>query len=119
MKKQKKILLVDDEEGILLLYTEELEDEGFAVTTAMNGDQALDQFKAEPPDLVVLDINMPGTNGIEVLRRMKEINPGLPVILCSAYPEYKQDFGTWASDEYVVKSANTDELKAAVHKHLD
>jgi DNA-binding response OmpR family regulator len=115
---QKKILLVDDEEGILLLYSEELEEEGYLVETAMNGDQALERFQAAPPGLVILDINMPGANGIEVLRRMKEINPGLPVILCSAYPEYKQDFGTWASDEYVVKSANTDELKAAVRKHL-
>ena len=115
----KKILIVDDEEGIRLLYQEELELDGFAVETAKNGDQALEKFKTAPPDLVILDINMPGMNGIEVLRQMKEVNPGLPVILSSAYPEYKQDLGAWASDEYIVKSANMNELKAAVHKHLD
>ena len=49
---------------------------------------------------------------------MKELRADLPVILCSAYPEYKQDFGSWASDDYVVKSANLDELKAVVRKHL-
>jgi two-component SAPR family response regulator len=49
---------------------------------------------------------------------MKEINPDLPVILSSAYQEYKQDFGSWASEEYIVKSANMDELKQAVRKHL-
>ena len=115
---KKRILLVDDEEGIQLLYREEFEEEGFEVTTAYNGAEALEQFSQELPDLVILDINMPGMNGIEVLRRMKEINPNLPVILSSAYPEYKQDLSTWASEDYIVKSANMDELKNAVRKHL-
>jgi len=115
---KKRILLVDDEEGIQLLYREEFEDEGFEVISAYNGAEALEKFNQEPPDLVILDINMPGMNGIEVLRRMKEMNPNLPVILSSAYQEYKQDFGTWASEDYIVKSANMDELKNAVRKHL-
>jgi two-component system, response regulator, stage 0 sporulation protein F len=115
----KRILLVDDEEGIQLLYREEFEEEGFEVESAYNGDEALEKFKANPPDLVVLDINMPGRNGIEVLRQMKELRPELPVILSSAYQEYKQDFGSWASEEYIVKSANLDDLKAAVHRYLD
>ena len=114
----KKILLVDDEEGIQLLYREEFEELGYHVISAYNGEEALKKFKADPPDLVVLDINMPGINGIQVLREMKEMHPDLPVILSSAYQEYKQDFGTWASEEYVVKSANMDELKAAVNKLL-
>ncbi|GAB4338782.1 MAG: response regulator [Desulfobulbaceae bacterium] len=116
---KKRILLVDDEEGIQLLYREEFEEEGYEVISALNGEEALDKFTADPPDLVILDINMPGMNGIEVLRRMKEINPDLPVILSSAYQEYKQDFGSWASEEYIVKSANLDELKNAIRKYLD
>lgn len=115
---KKRILLVDDEEGIQLLYREEFEDSGYAVDSARNGEEALDIFKANPPDLVVLDINMPGMNGIEVLRQMKEIRADLPIILSSAYQEYKQDFGSWASEAYVVKSANMDELKAAISKFL-
>jgi len=115
---KKRILLVDDEEGIQLLYREEFEEEGFDVISAYNGDEALEKFSQEPPDLVILDINMPGMSGIEVLRRMKELNPDLPVILSSAYQEYKQDFSTWASEDYIVKSANMDELKNAVRKHL-
>ncbi|HHO47512.1 MAG TPA: response regulator [Desulfobacteraceae bacterium] len=115
---RKRILLVDDEEGIQLLYREEFEEEGYEVIAAYSGEEALEKFNQEPPDLVILDINMPGMNGIEVLRRMKEINPNLPVILSSAYQEYKQDFGSWASEEYIVKSANMDELKTAVRKHL-
>ena len=120
MEDKKKVLIVDDEEVILFLYEEELREEGFAVDTAKNGDEALKLFTSQPPpDLVILDINMPGMNGIEVLRQMKAINVGVPVILSSAYPEYKENLGAWASEEYIVKSANTDELKAAVHKYLD
>ncbi len=119
METKKKILLVDDEQGILLLYSEEFIEEGYAVDSAINGEEALEKFAADPPDLVILDINMPGMNGIEVLRQMKEMNADLPVILSSAYQEYKEDFGAWASEDYIVKSANMDELKAAVHKHLD
>jgi DNA-binding response OmpR family regulator len=115
---KKRILLVDDEESIQLLYREEFEDEGYIVDSAYNGSEALAKFRENPPDLVVLDINMPGMNGIEVLRQMKELQANLPVILSSAYQEYKQDFGSWASEAYVVKSANMDELKATVRKYL-
>ncbi len=114
----KKILLVDDEDSIHLLYREELEDEGYEVHSALSGEEALAQLKVIMPDLVILDINMPGINGIDALRQIKEINPSLPVILSSAYQEFKQDLATWASDEYIVKSSNMDELKAAVKKHL-
>lgn len=114
----KKILLVDDEEGIQLLYREELEEEGYEVISAYTGEEGLEKFKSESPDLVILDIQMPGMNGIETLRQMKMENPNLPVILSTAYNEYKQDLGAWASDEYVVKSSNINDLKEAVRKHL-
>lgn len=114
----KKILLVDDEDSIHLIYSEELEEEGYEVHSALTGEEALEKLKTISPDLVILDINMPGMNGIDVLRQMKENNPDLPVILCSAYPEFKQDFASWASDDYIVKSSNLDELKTAVKRHL-
>jgi len=114
----KKILLVDDEDSIHLLYREELEDEGYEVHSALSGEEALAELKIIAPDLIILDINMPGINGIDTLRQIKEINPSLPVILSSAYQEFKQDLATWASDDYIVKSSNLDELKAAVKKHL-
>ncbi|MFZ5776190.1 MAG: response regulator [Thermodesulfobacteriota bacterium] len=114
----KKILLVDDEDSIHLLYREELEEEGYEVHSALSGEEALGKLKLISPDLIILDINMPGMNGIDTLRQIKEKNPSLPVILSSAYQEFKQDLATWASDEYIVKSSNLDELKAAVKKHL-
>lgn len=114
----KKILLVDDEESIHLLYREEFEEDGYEVHSALSGEEALEKLNIVNPDLVILDINMPGMNGIDVLRRMKETQPNMPVILCSAYQEFKQDLASWASDAYIVKSANLDELKAAVHNLL-
>jgi len=115
---KKRLLLVDDEESIQLLYREEFEEEGYIVDSAYNGVEVLEKFRTNPPDLVILDINMPGMNGIEVLRQMKEMRASLPIILSSAYQEYKQDFGSWASEAYVVKSANMDELKSTVRKYL-
>ncbi len=114
-----KILLVDDEESIQIVYREEFEDEGYQVISALDGTSGLDKFKTEQPDLVILDIQMPGMNGVEVLRQMKMLKPSVPVILSSAYQEFKRDLGTWASDEYVVKSGNLDELKATVARLLN
>ena len=114
----KKLLLVDDEEAIQMVYREEFESDGYQVVSALNGQSGLDKFKEENPDLVILDIQMPGMNGVEVLRQMKMLNPLVPVILSSAYQEFKRDLGTWASDEYVVKSGDLDDLKDTVRRLL-
>ena len=114
----KKILVVDDEESIHLIFRDELETAGYEVHSAMNGEEALRLVPALRPDLVILDIQMPGINGIEVLRKLKEKNPDLPVILSSAYQEYKQDLSSWACDAFVVKSADLDELRETVAQIL-
>ena len=114
----KKILLVDDEEGTQFLYREVLEGDGYEVHSALTGKDALQKLKTVSPDLVILDINMPGMNGIEILREIKAIKPNIPVVLFSAYHEYKQDIGAWVSDDYIVKSVDFDELKAAVRQYL-
>ena len=114
----KKILLVDDEENIRFLYEEELKEEGYATLSAANGEEALQLFKTEKPDLVILDIQMPGMNGIDVLRSMKTIDADIPVVLSSAYPEFKQDLGAWASDEYIVKSSDLNSLRETIKRLL-
>jgi DNA-binding response OmpR family regulator len=106
-----RVLIVDDEEGIRLLYKEELEEEGYEVEIACSGEEALKKLESGNLDMVLLDIKMPGMDGVEVLRKLKEKYKELPVILCTAYPHYKQEFGTWASDAYVVKSSDLKELK--------
>lgn len=114
----KKILVVDDEENIRELYRDELVEEGYQVELAENGQAALSKFEMFRPDLVTLDVMMPGMNGIEVLRRIREKNPSVPVLLLTAFGEFRQDFNTWASDAYIVKSANVSELKQTIRQLL-
>ena len=114
----KKILIVDDEESIRLLYKEELEEDGFVVELAKNGKEALEKLPLFEPDLITLDIKMPVMDGIEALKRIRELDRQLPIILCSAYGEYKQDFTTWASDAYVVKCADLTDFKSTIRRLL-
>jgi two-component system, response regulator, stage 0 sporulation protein F len=114
--KRATILVVDDEEHIRLLFKEELEDEGYAVDLASNGLEALEKVKRSAYDVIVLDIKMPGMDGIQALAEIKKINKDQPVILCSAYGEFKQDFASWVSDGYIVKSADTRELKEMIKR---
>jgi CheY-like chemotaxis protein len=114
-----RILLVDDEEHIRLLFKEELEEEGYSIDLASNGFEALEKVKAQRFDLVVLDIKMPGMDGIQALNEIKKVDKDQPVILCSAYGEFKQDFSSWVSDAYVVKSADTRELKDTIKKIVE
>lgn len=114
----KKILLIDDEDNILLVYREEFEDAGYQVISASNGEEGLAKFTDEKPDLVILDILMPGMDGISVLRKMKMLDSNVPVVLSSAYPQFKHDLATWASDAYIVKSGDISDLKNAVEKLL-
>ena len=108
----KKILVVDDEQNIRFLYKEELEDDGYHVSVAATGEEALQ--KLDNQDLIILDIKISGMDGIEVMRKIKDEKSDIPIILCSAYGRYKQDFKIWASDAYVVKSADLRELKLKI-----
>ena len=111
---KKTILVVDDEEHIRLLYKEEFEEDGYNVVLAASGEDALTKIGKETPDLITLDIKMPGMDGITLARKIKDLRTDVPIIFISAYEDYKHDFGTWASDAYFVKSANLSELKTLI-----
>ena len=113
-----KILIVDDDQNILRLYKEELEDEGYVIVTASNGQEAIERFDQEDPDLVTLDILLPDIDGIKLLRQMKEKKPRLPIIMSTAY-DYRDDFAVWASEAYIVKSSDMTELKATIKKLIE
>jgi len=115
VKKDKhRILVVDDEENIRLLYKGELEDEGYEVMIAGSGEEALTLFEKYQPDLVTLDIKMPGMGGLKTLEHIREKSLDIPVILCTAYGEFRRDFNSWASDAYLVKTSNLTELKSKI-----
>jgi DNA-binding response OmpR family regulator len=114
----KTILVVDDDEPIRNLLTEELTEEGYRVLTASNARDAIKLVENEPLDLVVLDIRMPGMDGLEALPRILGLKEGLPVILNTAYSQYKESFMSWAADAYVIKSSDLSELKAKIKELL-
>jgi two-component system, response regulator, stage 0 sporulation protein F len=110
----KTILVVDDDEAIRTLLQEELEEEGYKVLIATNARDALKMVASETLDLVILDIRMPGMDGLEALPRILGIKEGLPVIMNTAYSQYQDSFMSWAADAYVVKSSDLTELKEKV-----
>jgi len=117
-----KILLADDEENILKLAGSMLEEDGHTVVFAGNGFDALEKAKAELPDLIVLDRNMPGLDGLEVLSSLKDLK-GLnrvPVIFLTARDTEREKFEglkTGAVD-YVTKPFNMNDLKERIDAAL-
>jgi CheY-like chemotaxis protein len=115
---KKKILVVEDEESLRLLYEEELKGEGYEILTAGNGKEAIQQLEAGRPDLIILDIVMPVMDGMEALGRIVSKERKIPIILNTSYSGYQQDFMSWAADAYVTKSADLTELKKKVRELL-
>ena len=114
-----KILCVDDDSSLLLLYQEELSEEGYEVIVDRNGKEALEKYDRESPDLVVLDIRMPIMDGLETLNALLGRNRQLPVILNSAYSAYRDNFMTWGAEAYVLKSSDLTELKEKIREALE
>ncbi|MFO7601553.1 MAG: response regulator [Candidatus Desulfacyla sp.] len=114
-----KILIVDDEEHIRYLYSEELSDAGYEVITAENGHLLLEKIEKEKPDLVVLDIKMVDYNGLDLLQDIRNKFYDLPVVLCTAYDTFKEDMKSIAADYYVIKSFDLSELKSKIAMALE
>jgi DNA-binding response OmpR family regulator len=114
----KKLLIVEDEEALCLLYKEELGREGYDVTTVYDTEQALEMLGRESFDLIVTDIRMPGRDGVELITEIMGLRKDIPIIINTAYQSYREDFMTWAADAYVVKSSSLDELKSKIKELL-
>jgi CheY-like chemotaxis protein len=115
---RKRVLIVEDDANQRLLYEEELSDVGYEVLTAGDGREGLDIARAQRPDLVILDINMPVMDGLDTLNQLLETNPSVPTVINTAYPGYQDSFSAWSADAYVVKSSDLSELKATVQRLL-
>jgi CheY-like chemotaxis protein len=113
---QRKVLVVDDEEDILEIIADRLAFYGFEVRTARNGVECLEVIEREVPDLVLLDIRMPGMDGMAVLARLREEYPMLPVVMISASSERhiaRASLSQGAVD-YILKPFEPNELKEKV-----
>jgi DNA-binding response OmpR family regulator len=113
-----KLLVVDDDRNLQELYQQELSEEGYTVRLAYSGPEALEALKTDQPDLIILDITMPGMDGIEALGKILAKDRAMPVILNTAFSTYKDNFMTWSADAYVVKSGDLTELKAKIKEVL-
>lgn len=113
------VLVVEDEEPQRLYYQLELQDAGYRVLTAASGPEALDIIKREHVDVVVLDIAMPGMDGVETLSRILSINRQIPVILNTAYSDFRDDYTTWSAEAYIIKSADSTPLLETIRQVLE
>jgi len=114
-----KVLCVDDDLSLLRLYQDELSEEGYKVILAKDGKEALAKFEKEKPQVVVMDIRMPVMDGIETLTAMMGKDRQVPVILNTAYPQYRDNFMTWGAEAYVIKSSDLTELKKKIREVLN
>ncbi|MBX7151752.1 response regulator [bacterium] len=113
-----KILVIDDDDHLRLLYKLELERQGYEVSCADNGRDAMPVTLAYHPDLIILDIMMPQGDGIDYLRWLVGNHIQIPVIIYSAHAHYKSNFISWGADAYLIKSSDLTELKTEVKKIL-
>ena len=112
------VLVVEDDKNQRLLYEQELKLEGYDVVTASDGKDALGKIQEQLPDLIIMDINMPKMGGIETMGKILGKNREIPVIINTAYSNYKDNFMSWAADAYIVKSSDLLELKNTVKEVL-
>lgn len=116
----KKILIVDDQFGIRVLLDEVFRKEGYATLQASNGKQALELVDQEDPDLVILDMKIPGMDGLEILRRIKILKQQTQVIMITAYGELDliQEAMNLGALTHFTKPFDIDELKKIVGSYL-
>jgi two-component system, NtrC family, response regulator HydG len=105
MNEQPTILIVDDNEDLLQTFAMILKRRGFCVETAGNGITAVDKFKEQTFDVTLMDVVMPEMNGVEALKKIKQMQPGAPVILMTAY-----------SDEELMQEARDEGVRQIIHK---
>ena len=122
MNEKPTILLVDDEQKVLDLITFRLQLLGYRVITAQNGEDALSLTETHGPDLIILDVAMPGLDGVTVCSRLKksETSRGIPILMLTARSE-AEDVNkamTAGADDYVVKPYDPTVLQMKIRRHL-
>lgn len=112
------ILVLDDEENSRVVLCKLLHNEGYNVTCAGNGDEALDMLNTTNCQLVISDINMPGMNGLDFLKRVQKLRPEIKIIMVTAYGDISSylEAMNFGAAEYLNKPVRIKELKSIMHK---
>ena len=121
MTNARTVLVIDDDEGLRRVVEYNLQEEGYRVITAADGTAGLRQFQASSVDLVLTDVRMPEMDGLDLLARLKAMQPELPVIVLTAHGTIDSAIEAMklGAFDYLTKPFNRDQLKAAVRKALD
>jgi len=116
-----RILVVDDEPNMLGLFKKILEKEGYEVVTALSGEEAFEQLNRESFDLLISDLKMPGLSGLDLIRKVKELNPTLPCIVLTAFGTIESAVTAMKEGayDYLTKPVNNDEIRLVVKKAMD
>ena len=116
-----KILIIDDEKSVLDMLNVVFKKEGYRVKKSLSAQKALELIDEEDFDLILSDIRLPQISGMELLRKIKEKKPGIPVIMITAYGTIKQAVEAFKAGaiDYVVKPFDVDELKIIVSQGLE
>lgn len=116
----RKILIIDDQMGIRMLLTELLRREGYETYQAANGKEAIALLAANAFHLILLDMKIPGMNGIEILREIRQREPGVPVMMMTAYGELEmvEEAKKLGVVHYFAKPFDVEEIRREVNKAL-
>ncbi|MCP4706604.1 MAG: response regulator [candidate division Zixibacteria bacterium] len=114
-----RVLVIDDDDHVRSLYDNLLTREGFDVLSTACPEKALNIIRTDKPDIVVLDIELDGNNGLKLIEKYKTEDPYLPIILNSAYSIYMSDFKTWMAEAYIVKSSDIQPLIEKIKELAD
>jgi two-component system response regulator (stage 0 sporulation protein F) len=117
---KKKVLIVDDQNGIRVLLMEVFTNEGYDTYQASNGRLALEIVRTVSPDIVLLDMKIPGMDGLEILKHIKTIDPTMKVIMMTAYGELDmiKEATDLGASMHFTKPFDIDELRIAVDMQL-
>lgn len=120
-QKNSTILLVDDEQNILTVLSSVLRQEGYTVLLAASAEESLERLHSASVDLVVTDLRLPGKSGLELLEELTSIQPGLPVIMITAFGSIENAVQAMklGAFNYLTKPVNTDEFLLLIRKALD
>ncbi len=116
----KKIFIVDDDKQICLILSELIKKEGFEATVAYEGEKALKVLRSETPDLMLVDMMLPGMDGMEVLQQVKELDPELPVVFITAHADARGAVKAIkaGAHDYLSKPFDNHEVIRVVHRAL-